>query len=49
VPTSLVEATRSSAPGEIRDDLEAWNECRSRHWLVGGGIDQMRLLAELTA
>jgi F420-dependent oxidoreductase-like protein len=48
VPTSLVEATALIGPREkIRDDLEAWNESLVTTLLVGGGIDQMRLLAEL--
>jgi len=48
VPTSLVEATALIGPKEkIRDDLEAWTESPVTTLLVGGGIDQMRLLAEL--
>ncbi|MGO8874695.1 MAG: LLM class F420-dependent oxidoreductase [Acidimicrobiales bacterium] len=48
VPTALVEATALIGPREkIRDDLEAWNESLVTTLLVGGGIEQMRLLAEL--
>jgi len=48
VPTSLVEATALIGPREkIRDDLEAWRGSLVTTLLVGGGIDQMRLLAEL--
>jgi F420-dependent oxidoreductase-like protein len=48
VPTSLVEATALIGPREkIRDDLEAWRESLVTTLLVGGGVDQMRLLAEL--
>jgi alkanesulfonate monooxygenase SsuD/methylene tetrahydromethanopterin reductase-like flavin-dependent oxidoreductase (luciferase family) len=48
VPTSLVEATALIGPrAKIRDDLEAWKESLATTLLVGGGIDQMRLLAEL--
>ena len=48
VPTELVEATSLIGPPEkIRDDLEAWNESLVTTLLVGGGIGQMRLLAEL--
>ncbi|HXY42935.1 MAG TPA: LLM class F420-dependent oxidoreductase [Acidimicrobiales bacterium] len=48
VPTALVEATSLIGPREkIRDDLEAWRESLVTTLLVGGGIEQMRLLAEL--
>jgi F420-dependent oxidoreductase-like protein len=48
VPTELVEATALIGPREkIRDDLEAWNESLVTTLLVGGGIEQMRLMAEL--
>jgi F420-dependent oxidoreductase-like protein len=48
VPTELVEATSLIGPREkIRDDLEAWNESPVTTLLVGGGVPQMRLLAEL--
>jgi F420-dependent oxidoreductase-like protein len=48
VPTELVEATALIGPREkIRDDLEAWNESVVTTLLVGGGIEQMRLMAEL--
>jgi F420-dependent oxidoreductase-like protein len=48
VPTALVEATALIGPREkIRDDLEAWNESLVTTLLVGGGIAQMRLIAEL--
>jgi F420-dependent oxidoreductase-like protein len=48
VPTALVEATTLIGPREkIRDDLEAWKDSLVTTLLVGGGIDQMRLLAEL--
>jgi hypothetical protein len=48
VPTSLVEATALIGPREkIRDELEAWRESLVTTLLVGGGVDQMRLLAEL--
>jgi F420-dependent oxidoreductase-like protein len=48
VPTELVEATALIGPREkIRDDLEAWNESLVTTLLVGGGVEQMRLMAEL--
>jgi F420-dependent oxidoreductase-like protein len=48
VPTSLVDATALIGPKEkIRDDLERWHSSLVTTLLVGGGIDQMRLLAEL--
>jgi hypothetical protein len=48
VPTALVEATSLIGPREkIRDDLEAWKESLVTTLLVGGGIEQMRLMAEL--
>jgi len=48
VPTALVEATSLIGPREkIRDDLEAWRESPVTTLLVGGGIEQMRLMAEL--
>ncbi len=48
VPTSLVEATSLIGPKEkIRDDLEAWQESPVTTLLIGGGVDQMRLMAEL--
>jgi F420-dependent oxidoreductase-like protein len=48
VPTALVEATALIGPREkIRDDLEAWRESLVTTLLVGGGIEQMRLVAEL--
>jgi F420-dependent oxidoreductase-like protein len=50
VPTDLVEATALIGPKEkIRDDLEAWHESVVTTLLVGGGIDQMRLMAELVS
>ena len=50
MPTSLVEATSLVGPREkIRDDLEAWRESLVTTLLVGGGIDQMRLLADASA
>jgi F420-dependent oxidoreductase-like protein len=48
VPTSLVEATALIGSREkIRDDLEKWSESLVTTLLVGGGIDQMRLISEL--
>jgi F420-dependent oxidoreductase-like protein len=48
VPTSLVEATALIGPKEkIRDDLEKWRQSLVTTLLVGGGLEQMWLLAEL--
>jgi F420-dependent oxidoreductase-like protein len=48
VPTTLVEATALIGPRDkIRDDLAAWQESLVTTLLVGGGIEQMRLMAEL--
>ncbi|MGH9171004.1 MAG: LLM class F420-dependent oxidoreductase [Acidimicrobiales bacterium] len=48
VPTSLVEATALIGPKDkIRDDLDKWRGSLVTTLLVGGGVDQMRLMAEL--
>jgi F420-dependent oxidoreductase-like protein len=48
VPTSLVDATALIGPKDkIRDDLDKWRESLVTTMLVGGGLDQMRLIAEL--
>jgi len=50
VPTALVEATALiGPPDKIRHDLEAWKESLVTTLLVGGGVEQMRLMAELLA
>ncbi|MDA8279590.1 MAG: LLM class F420-dependent oxidoreductase [Actinomycetota bacterium] len=48
IPTALVEQVALIGPKEkIRDDLQAWKESMATTLLVAGGIDTLRLMAEL--
>lgn len=48
IPTALVEQVALIGPRDkIRDDLRAWQESIATTLLVAGGVDTLRLMAEL--
>ena len=48
IPTSLVEQVALLGPRDkIRDDLAAWQESMATTLVIAGGVDTLRLMAEL--